>query len=177
MKKNLWITLAAVLCAIAVIGAGNYLWKLKKEDVLKKMNTVKDFSLLDAEGKFFQFSKTPADQKILFIFTADHPTQEDVNSLFTLSKKEESFAKKKIQLILISRGHVDTIKNFRKASRFHGPLLLDASGSVGRIFGAWPTIAESPMWLSVLTDNGMHVYWRKIGKTAPDFSALSEILN
>jgi len=172
VKYKIWTTLAAAIIILLVVGVGNLFWKNKKEQALKELKTVKQFSLLEDNGKLFKSTDLSSSQKMLLIFTPDFPTQIDVNAFYKFIKYQESLEKKGIQVILISRGNQDLIQNFKRATRFKGRLLFDLSGTVGKLFGAWPTLEKDKNWTYALVGNDLRVYWQKI---SPIFLSFAEV--
>lgn len=149
------LTLAIVLVVVAVVGAGHYVWTQKKEAVFLQMDTVREITLLQDDGKFFLSRNFPAGRKILFVFTPDILPPSEVKNFYELSQGIPAMEKRNIEVILVSRIHPDIIKNFKNAARFPGKLLLDASGTLGRLYGAWPSPAAVLPWHYVVTDKSL----------------------
>ncbi len=170
------LTLTVALVVIAIIGGGHYLWTQKKDSVFLEMDTVRSITLLQDDGKFFSSNAFPAGRKILFIFTPDIISPSEVKAFANLANATPILEKKNIELILVSRVHKDIVKNFKYAAPFSGKLLLDASGTLGRLYGAWPGMNPVLQWHYVITDRSLRPESKFSSPNALGFSDLKKYL-
>ncbi len=176
MKRNLPLAVLCTLCVIATLFAGNWYWNRQKGDFFRRLYGRGSFSLLDGDGKIFNTHDLPANQKVLFVFTPDGIPVSAVKPFRVFVKEIEREEEGKLQLVVVSRVHKDIVKNFLRAARFHGRLLLDPSGGLGRYLGARDSLESTHDWTVVLSDHDLKVTWSSSGKEVPSFKDLSKKL-
>jgi peroxiredoxin len=154
MKSRwIWLLVAGLITAIS----GLLIGQLKSKDYLAQLYQRNDFTLLDDSGDFFQLSKFPDKKFLLLVFTPDGIHPDFVKPFFEFSKQAKNLLG--VEVMLISRTNRDIVRNFRDGSAFKGRLLLDTSGSVGRVTGIWPSMEAVSHWGYVLTDRDFQLYW------------------
>jgi peroxiredoxin len=152
-SRWIWLLLAALLAA----AAGFVFGQLKNQDYLAQLYQRTDFTLLDDKGEFFQLSQFPERRHLLLIFTPDGIPPADVKPFHELTKQAGSLGG--VEVMLITRTNREIARNFKEAAGFQGRLLVDASGTVGRIAGIWPGIDPVSHWGYALIDRDFRLYW------------------
>lgn len=153
--KSRWVWF--LVSALITAAAGLVLGQFRSKDYLSQLYQRSDFILLDDKGDFFQLSKFPEKKKLLLVFAPDDPSPSDVKPFYDFWKKAAKWPG--ADVMLLSRGNKDTILNFRDGAAFSGRVLFDASGSTGRILGAWPDAAPVKYWSYFLLDRDFQVFW------------------
>lgn len=153
--KGKWIWL--VLTAVLVAGSGFLLGNFQNKDYVARIYDRSDFILLDHEGEFFQLSKFPANKLLLLVFTPDGIPPADVKPMYQFARNVPKL--EGVEVMLITRTNREIVKNFRAASHFEGKILVDASGTVGRILGIWPSQESVSHWGYALIDREFRGYW------------------
>jgi peroxiredoxin len=143
------------------------LGKVKERDYLAALYERRDFTLLDDNGDFFQLSSLPRKKLALLVFTPDGIPPRDAKPFHEFSLHLGELRGQGIEALLVSRTNREIAKNFKRATRFPGRLLLDTGGSVGRNAGIWPGIELISYWGYALVDNEFHVLWTALSENAP----------
>lgn len=151
--KWIWLALTAVLVAGAGLIFGNFLNK----DYLDQLYNRGDFVLLDQQGEFFQLSKFPENKLLLLVFTPDGIPPADVEPMYRFARHIPKL--EGVEVMLITRTNREIVKNFGAAAHFKGRILIDASGTVGRIVGIWPSQEPVGHWGYALIDRDFRTYW------------------
>lgn len=152
-----WLLMALVF--FSVLGIGLFVGKVKDSDRIIKMYERQNFTLLDDSGGFFRLSDFPKEKKLLLIFTPDGILPPDVVPFFQFSKFLPRLQKEKIDVALITRTNKEIVKNFKQAAKFPERILLDESGTVGKLIGVWPDPTPVDYWSYALTDANFKLYW------------------
>lgn len=147
---------AAILLAA---GGGLMLGKWKEKDYLSSLYERRDFTLLSDSGDFFRLGAVPANRLVLLVFTPDGIPVEAVKPFFEFSKHLDDFQSQGVEVFLVSRTNKEILRNFKRASGFNAPVLLDAGGAVGRVAGFWPGPNPVISWGYALVDNQFRVYF------------------
>lgn len=168
-KNGRWIFLAFIVVVIAAMGI--IFGKIRGAGFIEQMYERKNFTLLDDKGDFFELKNLPEKRFALLIFTPDAIPTNMVQPLYDFGKTKEFFQVKNIELILVTRTNSEIVKNFKRASKFPGRLLIDTSGTVGKIAGVWED-KVAIHWSYILTDNKFHIYWQE---KSPQVLSLREV--
>ena len=150
--------LAFLVGAIVVVSLGQLYWGKKRDGLFRELYERKSFVLLDTKGELFKSSSLKPGEKALLLFPPDDPKQSHVNELYQFSKKID-FSAKKTTVLLVSRMHIDSLRNFSAYARWPGRVLQDPSGSVGRLTQAYPSLEPIPFWAYTLMDHEFRVLW------------------
>lgn len=170
--RKVTMTLAFCVGALLVIGLGHRVWRGQREAFLGKLHAPRSYQLLDFTGKLYDTAKTPKKTRVLYIFLPDELQQPDVRpmALFLRSARQLN----KWEVVLVSRGHIDTAYNFARAIGHRGWLLRDASGSFGRAYDFWQEVREVSTWSYLMLERGSE---RLLAATQPhplEFSQLKK---
>jgi peroxiredoxin len=158
MSRRLkWYIFAFLTMAVCAAGLG--FGKAKEQEVLSSFYERHDFTLLDDQGEFFRLSSLPERDLALLVFTPDGIPTNTVKPFYDFGRHLEDLRSQGIETFLVSRTNRDIVRNFKRASHFGARLLLDSSGTVGRIAGAWETTVPSVTWAYALVDRTFHVLW------------------
>ncbi len=76
--------------------------------------------------------------------------------------------------MLVARTNREIARNFKRASHFEGRMLLDPSGTVGRLAGVWPGLEPVEHWGYVLTDRSFQLYWGMLEPAPINFAQLQK---
>ena len=148
-----------VLAFLIISALGYFFGKIRGAGFIEQMYERRNFTLLEDNGNFFELKSLPEKRLALLIFTPDAIPSNMVKPLFDFGRAEEFFRSKNIELILVTRTNSEIVKNFKRATRFPGRLLIDSSGTVGRLSGVWGE-GEAKGWGYLLTDNKFGLLWR-----------------
>lgn len=168
--------LVVVAVTILTMGGGLLFGKLKEKDYLDKMYQRRNFTLLDEKGDFFELKKFPESKLLLLIFTPDELLPAWVTDFTKFSSERRKLEKLGVKTVLVTRINREVARNFKFATRFDGSLLLDSSGTVGRLAGIWDDFQGANYWGYALVDNHFRVYWRAKERALPSYGFLVEEL-
>ncbi len=175
LSRYKWFIMIAVLLAT---GAGGlFLGKTKEADYMRSLYERRDFTLLDDSGDFFSVSSLSEKTLLLLIFTPDGIPVSSVKPTFELGLKLDELKKMGIEAMLITRTNRDIAKNFKKAARFPGRLLLDTGGTVGKNCGIWEGTAPAEQWGYVLLNRQNEVLWLAKQTEPKSFAQIKAELN
>jgi peroxiredoxin len=158
--------------ALVTAGGGLFLGKMKEKDYVGQMYARKDFTLLDDKGELFQLSKFPSDKLLLLIFTPDSIPPAWVKPFREFSRKLGELKSLDVESMMITRTNREIARNFKEASAFPSPMLVDTSGTVGRLVGIWPGPGAAGYWGYALVDNRLQVYWAATSAQPMKYGAL-----
>lgn len=163
-------------CALVVAGAGLVVGKKKEKAFLEALQVPRDFMLLDDADDVFQLNKMPANQRVFLIFTPDGIPTAHVKPFADFSRYLPEFAKRQIQVKMITRMNKEIVANFKRAAHFEARVLVDMSGAVGRAAGAWPTLEPVGHWHYALVDNHFNILWEKRADVPLAYEAIAREL-
>lgn len=159
MFRGKWKWALVVIGLLLAAGSGLIVGKMREGDFIAQMYERKDFILLDDNGDFFHLKKVPQDRKVLLIFTPDLLRVDFALPFAEFAKFLPELKEKGVDPLLITRISKDIVANFKRSTRFSGRILLDPSGTVGKLTGAWPGSEAVRDWGYVLLDNQFKVHW------------------
>ena len=168
-----------LLFALAVMGAasgGLLLGKSKEKEYLASLYRRSDFTLLTDQGDFFTLSALPAKSLALLVFTPDGIPVSAVRPFHEFAGHLSDLRKIGIETFLVSRTNREIVRNFKTASRFEAPLLLDTGGTVGRNTGIWEGLAPANYWGYALVNHAYEIFWVERSQVPLDFEELSKTL-
>ncbi len=168
VKNWKWILLA--VCALFAIGGGLILGKVREKDYIGQLYSRATFTLLDDTGAFFDLAKFPEGKKLLLVFTPDGIPPSTVKPFYEFSRQLKKLAD--MEVVLVTRTNREIARNFKTAAHFPGRMLLDPSGTVGRLAGIWPGMEPVEHWGYVLTDRSFQLYWGTVEKAPIGFQQL-----
>lgn len=160
--KIKWIL--AILVLLGVSGIGLFVGKWKNSDSVSQMYSRQDFSLLDDSGAIFRLKDLPKEKKLLLIFTPDGLPPIEVVAFFNFSQNLFKLQKLGIEVVLITRTNREIVRNFKLAAKFPGRILLDPSGSIGKLVGVWPEPTPVDYWAYALVDSNFKGFWLTTNK-------------
>lgn len=158
--------------ALVTAGGGLFLGKMKEKDYVGQMYARKDFTLMDDKGELFQLAKFPANKLLLLIFTPDGLPPSQVKPFREFSRKLAELQQLDVESMMITRTNREVARNFKEASGFPFRMLVDASGTVGRLVGIWPKPDPVAYWGYAIADNQLHVYWAATSQAPMEYSRL-----
>lgn len=161
--KFRWAVFGVV--AMVVAGSGLILGKLQEEKLLSNLNTSVGFTLMDTNYHLYSLKDLPKDKLLLLILTPDGIPTNTVLPFSRFVAKSKKLTDLGLEISVVSRLDADVLKNFQKATRFKGHVLLDPSGVIGRKLGVQPTDRKSNRWDYAIVDNQMHLYWKTSSET------------
>ncbi|MCO5142294.1 MAG: peroxiredoxin family protein [Oligoflexia bacterium] len=156
--KYKWAIIGIV--AMIVAGSGLFVGKLQEKKFLTNLHSSMGFTLMDVDYQMYSLKDLPKEKFLLLILTPDGIPTKTVLPFARFSAKSKSLTEIGIEIALVSKLSVDLLKNFQKATRFKGKVLLDPSGFIGRKIGAWTTQNETTNWNYVIIDKDMNIYWK-----------------
>lgn len=172
--KYRWLLI--FFAALVTAGAGLFLGKMKEKDYVGQMYARKDFTLMDDKGELFQLAKFPADKLLLLVFTPDALPPSEVKPFREFSRRLGELKGLDVESMMVTRTNREVARNFKEASGFSSRLLVDTSGTVGRLVGIWPQPDTVRYWGYALVDNRLQVYWAATSQTPMEYGRLLEEL-
>jgi peroxiredoxin len=148
--------------------------KLREKDFIGSLYARRDFTLVDDQGKFFTLSELPERELLLLIFTPDGISPRTVAPFRAFGQHLPEFTRQGVRVALVSRTNREIARNFKAAAHFTSRLLIDTSGTVGRLIGIWPTGMAADYWGYALVDREMNVYWAKTEQQPMSFERVQE---
>jgi peroxiredoxin len=145
--------------AIVAVTAGNFAWQEKKAPMIAAAYARHSFLLIDDEDNLFGTRNLKEGEKLLLIFMPDILSGSSETELKLFSQSLLPLEYKKIQVAFVSRANLDSLRNLKRRARFTGRILRDPSGSLGRIFEAWPSFEPVKEWQYRLTDKNLSLLW------------------
>jgi peroxiredoxin len=158
--------------ALLTAGGGLFLGKMKEKDYMGQMYARRDFTLMDDQGELFQLAKFPANKLLLMIFTPDALPPAEVRPFREFSRKLGELKALDVESVIVTRTNREVARNFKEASGFSYRMLVDMSGTVGRLVGIWPRPEASAYWGYALVDNRLQVYWEATSAQPMEYGAL-----
>ena len=160
-----WYLMGAAL--ILTCSGGLMLGKLREKDYLSGLYERRDFTLLDDKGEFFRLNSLPEKKLALLVFTPDGIPVDTVKPFSEFAKHLGDLQAKGIEPLLISRTHREIVRNFQRAAGSSMRFLVDMSGTVGKVAGAWPGTQLVSYWAYTLVDREFHVLWQATSENGP----------
>ncbi len=154
--RSKWIYFTVAL--LVVCTAGLVVGKLREGDYLTALYARHDFTLLDTDGNFFHLGDTPERTLVLLVFTPDLMPREASLPIYGFGRHVDDLRQRGIETALVTRLNRDIALNFQHASRYPGRVLLDPTGTVGKLAGAWQPGTEKE-WSYALVDRTFRVLW------------------
>lgn len=150
-QRTVWLFVFA-LGALVTVGFGVRFWRAREGEFLRKMQKPAHFLLVDTEGRVFDSQKSPQRRLQLYIFLPNGLRPSDVTSLSAFGTDFRARWQDAMEGFWVSRINKDFLLNTVRASHWQGRVLLDPSGTTGRIFGFWKNITEDDGWHYVLLE-------------------------
>lgn len=164
--------LAIFFAALITAGGGLFLGKMKEKDYVGQMYARKNFTLMDDKGELFELSKFPGNKLLLLIFTPDALPPRQVKPFADFSKRLGQLKSLDVESMIVTRTNREIARNFKEASGFPSRMLVDTSGTVGRLVGIWPDNRAVTYWGYALADNQLRVYWAATSQVPMQYDAL-----
>jgi peroxiredoxin len=164
--------LLVFFAALVTAGGGLFLGKMKEKDYVGQMYARKDFTLMDDKGELFQLAKFPANKLLLLIFTPDALPPAQVKPFREFARKLGELKQLDVESMMVTRTNREIARNFKESSGFTSRMLVDMSGTVGRLVGIWPQPDPVSYWGYALVDNHLQVYWAASSQAPMDYGRL-----
>lgn len=158
--------------ALVTAGGGLFLGKMKEKDYVGEMYARKDFTLMDDQGELFQLAKFPPNKLLLLIFTPDGLPPGQVKPFREFSRKLGELKRLDVESMMVTRTNREVARNFKESAGFPSRMLVDSSGTVGRLVEIWPRPDAVSYWGYALVDNRLHVYWAATSPAPMEYGRL-----
>jgi peroxiredoxin len=160
------------VAALITAGGGLFLGKMKEKDYVSEMYARKDFTLMDDQGELFQLAKFPHNKLLLLIFTPDSLPPGQVKPFREFSRRLGELKGLDVESMMVTRTNREVARNFKESAGFPSRMLVDSSGTVGRLVGVWPRPDQVAYWGYALVDNRLQVYWAATAPAPMDYGSL-----
>lgn len=153
-KKYSWL-LGFVLGGIVSVFAGLSYFHHELKAKIFRPNPKISFSLIDADGSLYEFSRDTVHTKTYIVYLPDNITRETQENYMRVIKRAPQLAAQKKNLLVVSRMDMDNLRNVKRLSGFSGHLLADPSGSVLKKIQDWKPDSKHMNWVTAeLAESG-----------------------